>query len=74
MPTVLVLTADFHALITALIPVALIVYAHIFLTVPVLRLSKPSMERPYKTPAFSLVSLVCVLTTIVIMSQVDQLV
>ena len=71
--TVLVLTADFHALITALIPVALIVYALIFLSVPVLRLSKPSMERPYKTPAFSLVSLVCVLTTIVIMSQVDQI-
>jgi amino acid transporter len=68
----LVAFANYEALIKALVPIALIMYGLIVLAVPVLRLRRPSAERPYKTPMFSLLALFSVLAVILILSQVDK--
>lgn len=70
--SLLVLFANFELLLSALVPVALIIYASVFLAVPVLRLKEPTKERAFEVPFFSIISLLCVSITLILIFETDS--
>lgn len=69
----LVIFADFELLLKSLIPISLMVYASVFMAVLVLRIKKPSMERPFEMPFFSIISMICILFTMILIFETDAL-